>query len=304
MKSFREPKYFKQITALYPGEIFQVDIADIHPLVDIGLPLARYFMVCIDVYSRYCKALAMLDRTSLRGKLVSLFRRMTVPKQIVMDEEFGKNNAVKSLLAQNNVKKIVVSPWEKNKNGIVERVIGTLKRLIIKYINMYGVADYTPEDNLQVILDSITDTYNQSTHSTIGARPIEVWLGIDNNHQKIVERKYPKYLVGTYVLKRPDIGTNIFNNRTLNYDPEIYQIVRAQGESYNIKSLFGPETIKGLRYWMFHPITIKDALKILNNKANVNFIVRKITNNYNISMDQALTRIEQVKKNLQDRLQS
>jgi hypothetical protein len=67
LKGFRKPKQFKQIIAFEPKEIFQVHIADIHSLLDKGLPLARYFMVCIDVYSRYCKALAMEDRKGLRG---------------------------------------------------------------------------------------------------------------------------------------------------------------------------------------------------------------------------------------------
>jgi hypothetical protein len=182
----------------------------------------------------------------------------------------------------------------------VERVIGTLKGYLVKYISMYGIANRDPVDNLQVILDSITDAYNYSRHSTIGARPVEMWLGIDWNHQKIKTKEYPKYLLGTYVLKRPDVGTNVVTKRMLNYDPEIYQIVRADGQGYTIKSLFGNERIKNLRYWMIHPITEKEGAKILNNPVNVSYIIRKLMNKYRITRQEALDRIGGAKENLQE----
>jgi transposase InsO family protein len=152
-KEFREPKKFKQIVAFEPKEIFQVDLADIHSLLDKGLPLARYFMVCIDVYSRFCRNVAMEDRKFLRDTLLSLFRRMGDPKQIRVDEEFAKNSAVRTAIEQRGIEYVTISPWEKNKNGIVERVIGTLKRYIVKYITKYGIPNRNPVDNLQIILD-------------------------------------------------------------------------------------------------------------------------------------------------------
>jgi hypothetical protein len=165
---------------------------------------------------------------------------------------------------------------------------------------MYGITNKDPVDNLQVILDSITDAYNYSRHSTIGARPVEVWPGIDWNHQKIKTKEYPKYLLGTYVLKRPDVGTNVFAKRTLNYDPEIYQIVKGDGEGYTIKNLFGTERIKNLRYWMIQPITENEGIKILNNPVNVSYIIRKLMNKYRIIRQEALDRIRQAKENLQE----
>ncbi|MEM2991507.1 MAG: hypothetical protein QXQ02_10050 [Halobacteria archaeon] len=75
MHAFREPRKFKQIVVYETREIFQVDIADIHSLVDKGMPLARYFIVCIDVYSIDYKAVVISDRKELRGTLNSLFCR-------------------------------------------------------------------------------------------------------------------------------------------------------------------------------------------------------------------------------------
>jgi hypothetical protein len=129
---------------------------------------------------------------------------------------------------------------------------------------------------------------------------VEVWVGIDRSHRKLVDKKYPKYPLGTYVLKRPDVGTNRFTRRALNYDPETYQIVRAEGENYTvIKSLFGTERIRGLRYWMIHPIKDLEALNILKNPTNVSYIKRKIMNKYKINQEEAMDRIRQAKANLE-----
>jgi hypothetical protein len=165
-----------------------------------------------------------------------------------------------------------------------------------------GIANQSPVENLQLILDSITDAYNNTTHSVIGAKLVEVWIGIDSNHQKIRSVRYPKYTVGTYVLKRPIIGTNVFANRKLNYDPKIYQIIRANNNQYNIKSLFGNEVLTGLRHWMIHPISEEEALAILKNNTNVGYIRNKIMKKYKISQEEAMNRINQAKINLRELL--
>jgi hypothetical protein len=82
--------------------------------VDKGMQLARYFMVCIDVYSRYCKALAMKDRKVLSSTFHSLLMRMGIPRQITVDEEFGNNTGVRNTVNHYGIEMVVVSPWEKN----------------------------------------------------------------------------------------------------------------------------------------------------------------------------------------------
>jgi hypothetical protein len=248
---FRRPLKYKQIIAPRPRANYQIDIADLHSLLTFIPNIVRYFLVCIDVYSRFCKARAMINRSydSIIKAIRELFVRMGFPDIVTADAEFIKLNKLNDILAQSNIDFIPVEPWEKGKKGIVERVIGTLKILIVKYIQLYGeplVND--PREKLQIILDACTDYYNNKYHSTIKTKPIFIWKGLDANHRDFEEVDYKEYPIGTLVLKAPEVGSKSkFVKRALVFDPEIYIVTRS-GVGHEIKSLYTNKRYKGVRY--------------------------------------------------------
>jgi hypothetical protein len=114
---FRKPEKYKQIIAPRPRANYQIDIADIYSLLDFIPNIARYFLVFIDVYSRFCKARAMIDRSydSIIKAIRELFVRMGFPDTVTADAEFIKLNKLNDILAQSNIDSIPVQPWEKGK---------------------------------------------------------------------------------------------------------------------------------------------------------------------------------------------
>jgi hypothetical protein len=76
----------------------------------------------------------MINRSydSIIKAIRELFVRMGFPDIVTADAEFIKLNKLNDIFAQSDIDLILVQPWEKGKKGIVERVIGTLKILIVK----------------------------------------------------------------------------------------------------------------------------------------------------------------------------
>ncbi len=296
---FRKPEKYKQIIAPRPRANYQIDIGDLHSLLTFIPNIARYFLVCIDVYSRFCKARAMINRSydSIIKAIRELFVRMSYPDTVTADAEFIKLNKLNDIFAQSDIDFIPVHPWEKGKKGIVERVIATLKILIVKYIQQYGeplVKD--PREKLQIILDACCDYYNHSYHSVIKARPIFVWKGLDTNHRDFEEIDYEQYPTGTLVLKAPEVGSKSkFIKRAITFDPEIYIVTRS-GVGHEIKSLYTGKKYKGVRYWLLKPITPEEAYDIAITPVNVDLMKKRLVSQMKLTPTQAQRRIESVQE--------
>jgi hypothetical protein len=243
----------------------------------------------------------MINRSydSIIKAIRELFVRMGYPDMVTADTEFIKLNKLNDILAQSNIDFIPVQAWEKGKKGIVERVIGTLKMLIVKYIQLYGkplVKD--SREKLQIILDACCDYYNNRYHSTIKAKPIFVWKGLDSNHRHFEEVNYEQYPTGTLVLKAPEIGSKSkFIKRAITFDPEIYIVIRS-GVWHEIKSLYTNKRYKGVRYWLLKPITLDEAYDIAITPVNVDLMKKRLMNQMKLSPTAAQRRIVSVQQRL------
>jgi hypothetical protein len=173
--------------------------------------------------------------------------------------------------------------------------------LIVKYIQLCGeplVKD--PREKLQIILDACCDYYNNRYHSTIKAKPIFVWKGIDSNHRHFEEVDYKEYPIGTLVLKAPEVGSKSkFIKRMITFDPEIYIVIRS-GIGHEIKSLYTNKRYKGVRYWFLKPITLDEAYDIAITPVNVDLMKKRLVNQMKMTPIQAQRKIESVQKRLDE----
>ena len=125
------------------------------------------------------------------------------------------------------------------KSIVAERFIRTLKSKIYKYMNSISKNVYTNK------LDVIVNEYNNTYHTTIKMKPIDVKDNTYINTDKEINYKYPKFKVGDRV--RVSKYKNIFaKGYTPNWSEEVFVIKKVKNTvpwTYVINDLNGEELI-------------------------------------------------------------
>ena len=85
------------------------------------------------------------------------------------------------------------STHNEEKSVVAERFIRTLKRTLLKYMTSISKNVYMDK------LDDIVDEYNNTYHTTIKVKPIDVKDNTYINTNKEITNKDPKFNVGDYV---------------------------------------------------------------------------------------------------------
>ena len=88
---------------------------------------------------------------------------------------------------------VMYSTYNEGKSVVAERFTKTLKSKIYKYMTSISKNVYTDK------LDDIVDEYNNTYHTTIKMKPIDVKDNTYNNTSREINNKDPKFKVGDYV---------------------------------------------------------------------------------------------------------
>ena len=128
------------------------------------------------------------------------------------------------------------------KSIVAERFIKTLKGKIYKYMTSISKNVYIDK------LDDIVDKYNNTYHTAIKMKPIDVKDNTDINTSKEINNKDPKFKVGDHV--RISKYKNIFTKGicfiTPNWSEEVFVIKKIKNTipwTYVINDLNGEEII-------------------------------------------------------------
>ena len=164
------------------------------------------------------------------------------PKEISSDQEFNRAAIINLFQNHGATKFFFSSPGQLHKNPIVERVHKTLALRLNRYRQAnhnYAWNKYLPE---------IVDAYNKSFHSTIQAKPIDVFTGVDHNYQTPVEVE-PEFKEGDRVRYRLDKKQFGKSDRFM-YSKDIYVIHTKEGKRFKLVKLtdpteFAPRTYPG-----------------------------------------------------------
>lgn len=169
-----QPKKFKRRAILSPKPrvIIAADLADMRILSRYNNG-HNYILVCIDVFSRFAKALPLKrkDGNSMAVAMKTLLEEDDVFKgvsRIFVDrgKEFY-NRALQSYLETRHIKTYSVYSQE-TKSSIAERFIRTLKGRLYRYMTAHNTLHYVSA------LEAVVKSYNHTPHRQLEKTPAEV----------------------------------------------------------------------------------------------------------------------------------
>lgn len=219
---------FKRRSTIIKGldDLWQADLAQMD-LYSSSNKNYKFILVVIDCFSKYAWARALKTKTS--HEVTEAFKSILVkekrqPKNLQTDQ--GKeffNNEFGNLMKKYNINHY--NTYSIKKASMAERFIRTLKERLFKYFSLNGSYKWID------ILPSIVSIYNNTVHSTIQMKPINVTktkekqlLASAYNQIKIATDPR-KFVIGDIV--RISKAKYVFSKGyTPNWTTELFKIVK------------------------------------------------------------------------------
>lgn len=237
MKPARKPKHYSSYVANYPGHIYQLDIINYQKYKYNNY---QYILVMVDIYSRYAIAKEMTNRNlkTIVDKFEEMIKEIGPPYKLQCDNEFNKQQFL-NVLKEYDIEVMFSDPNQINKNPIVERFNATLEVLMQK------LRIITKNPNWTNYLSDALENYNNTYHSTVKQKPIDIFEGREINLQDIIKINY-KYNAGDKVkiMKKSKPFDKV---DVVKYSEKTYIIESIKGEKiklYNEDKLYKPYEIK------------------------------------------------------------
>ena len=235
IRKFNKRKVYLQ----FKDNIWGVDLADMQSLSRKNKGI-KYLLCAIDLYSKYAFVIPLKDKKGI--SIVNAFNKIIKqsnrkPNKIWVDQggEFY-NNVFEKWLSDNDIN--MYSTYNEDKSVVAERFIRTLKNKLYKHMTATGKNVYYD------VLDAVVNKYNNTKHSTIKMKPIDV----QNNKRVYIDEhneKDSRFKVGDRV--RISRYKNIFaKGYTPYWSKEIFIVDKINDTvpyTYNLKDLNDEEII-------------------------------------------------------------
>ena len=235
IEKFNKRKVYSQ----FKDNIWGVDLADMQSLSRKNKGI-KYLLCAIDLYSKYAFIIPLKDKKEISivnafNKIIKQSNRKANKIWVDQGGEFY-NNVFEKWLSDNDIN--MYSTYNEGKSVVAERYIRTLKNKLYKHMTDTGKNVYYN------VLDDVVNKYNNTTHSTIKMKPMDV----KNNKRVYIDEhneKDSKFKVGDRV--RISTYKNIFAKRYApNWSSEIFIVDKINDTvpyTYNLKDLNDEEII-------------------------------------------------------------
>lgn len=261
--SKRKIKHEYPITANWPFEKIQIDLMDMSNNSPKHNGNYHFVFIVIDVFSRYVFCIPIKSKSE-KECLESFYQVLididklgfTLPSIVSSDNESSfQSSSFKELCGHYNIIQQFAEPLRKDSTGIVERFIGKLRRLIVKYQTAYQTADW------KNVLPLLVKNYNNSVHRTLKTSPDEA---LKNPSYQLVNSKRNINLVHTannqsYNKEQFIIGDKVrlllkksnFVKQTVRFTSTVHTIEKIDKSDYFVSD-------------RVHPYKKKELMKINN----------------------------------------
>ena len=248
----------------------------------------RFLLCVIDIFSKYAWVVPLKDKKGV--SIVTAFQSILKqsnrkPNKIWVDKgsEFY-SASFKKWLRDNDI--VMYSTNNEGKSVVAERFIRTLKSKIYKRMTSISKNVYIDK------LDDIVDEYNNTYHSIIKMKPIDVKGNTYINTDKEINNKDPKFKIGDR--GRISKYKNIFaKGYTPKWSEEIFVIKKVKNTvpwTYVVNDLNGDE-ITGTFYEKELQKTSQEEFrieKVIKRKCDKMYVKWKgYDNSFNSWIDQA-----------------
>ena len=235
IRKFNKRKVYSQ----FKDNIWGVDLADMQSLSRKNKGI-KYLLCAIDLFSKYVFVIPLKDNKGI--SIVNAFNKIIKqsnrkPNKIWVDQggEFY-DNVFEKWLSDNDI--IMYSTYNEGKSVVAERFIRTLKNKLYKHMTATGKNVYYD------VLDDVVNKYNNTKHSTIKMKPVDVKKNkrvYTDEHNE----KDSRFKVGDRV--RISRYKNIFAKEyTPNWNKQIFIVEKINDTvpyTYNLKDLNDEEII-------------------------------------------------------------
>ena len=234
IRKFKKGKVY----STFKDNIWGVDLADMQLLSKYNKGI-RLLFCAIDIFSKYAWVVPLKDKKGI--SIVKIFQSILKqsnrkPNKIWVDKGSEFYNAYfKKWLRDNDI--AMYSTHNEGKSVVAERFIRTIKSKIYKYMTSISKNVYIDK------LDDKEDEYNNTYHTTIKIKPIDVKDNTYINADKEINNKDPKFKVCDHV--RISKYKNIFTKGYIpNWSEEVFVIKKVKNTvpwTYVINDLNGEE---------------------------------------------------------------
>ena len=232
----------RKVHAAFKENIWGADLADMQLLSRYNNGI-RFLLCVIDILSKYASVVPLKDKkgvsivTAFQSILKQSNRRKPYKIWVDKGSEFY-NASFKKWLQDNDI--VMYSTNNEGKSVVAERFIRTLKSKIYKH--MTSISKNVNIDKL----GDIVDEYNNTYHTTIKMKPIDVKDNTYINTDKETNDKDPQFKVGDRI--RISKYKNIFAKGCIpNWSEEVFAIKKVKNTvpwTYVINDLNGEEIME------------------------------------------------------------
>ena len=230
----------RKVHAAFKNNIWGADLADMQLLSRYNKGI-RFLLCVIDIFSKYAWVVPLRDKKGIsivKAFQIILKQSNRKPNKIWVDKGSEFYNAFfKKWLPDNDI--AMYSTHNEGKSVVAERFLRTLKSKIYKYMTSISKNVYIDK------LDGIVNEYNNTYHTTIKMKPIDVKDNTYINTDKEINNKDPKFKVGDRV--RISKYKKFFTKGyTPNWSEEVFMIKEVKNTvpwTYVINDLNGEEII-------------------------------------------------------------
>ena len=225
----------RKVYSHFKDNIWGVDLADTQSLSRKNKGI-KYLLCAIDLFSKYAFVIPLKDKNGISivnafNKIIKQSNRKPIKIWVGQGGEFYIN-VFKKWLSDNDI--IMYSTYNEGKSVVAERFIRTLKNKLYKHMAVY-----------YDVLDDVVNIYNNTKHSTIKMKPIDVK---DNNERVYIDEhneKDSRFKVGDRV--RISKFKNIFaKGDAPKWSSELFIVDKVNDTvpyTYNLKDLNDEEII-------------------------------------------------------------